>query len=102
MAADWTTEAADRIEAVVETVRDRTVVPAQNITRAVVYGLLTTFFLLTALILFWVGAFRAVDAYLPGGVWAAHLVFGGIFVLGGAFLWARRSAAPSDAGDGTR
>jgi hypothetical protein len=91
---DWTIDAVDRIEDVVATVRDRTVVPAQNVTRAVVYGLLTTFFIVTALVLFSVGLFRALDAYLPGEVYWAYLVLGGIFVLGGAFCWARRLAKP--------
>jgi len=92
--SDWTTEAIDRIDQVVATVRDRTVVPAQNITKAIVYGLLTAFFVFTALALLAIGGFRALDAYLPGGVWAAHLVVGGIFVLGGGFCWMKRSAKP--------
>ena len=91
---DWTIDAVDRIEDVVATVRDRTVVPAQNVTRAVVYGLLTTFFILTALILLSIGIFRALEGYLPGKVYWAYLVMGGIFVLGGAFCWARRTAKP--------
>ena len=38
--ADWTTDAVDTLEQIVATVRDKTVVPAQRATRAVVYGLL--------------------------------------------------------------
>jgi hypothetical protein len=91
---DWTIDAVDRIEDVVATVRDRTVVPAQNVTRAVVYGLLTTFFIVTALILLSISIFRALDVYLPGEVYWAYLVMGGIFVLGGAFCWAKRAAKP--------
>jgi Ca2+/Na+ antiporter len=92
--SDWTTEAVDNIEGVVATVRDRTVAPAQRVTRAIVFGLLTTFFVLTALALFSIGIFRFVDVYLPGGVWATYLVFGGIFVAAGAFCWARRTKQP--------
>ncbi|MGQ0802994.1 MAG: hypothetical protein ACT4PI_03915 [Actinomycetota bacterium] len=91
---DWTTDAVDRIEEAVATVRDKTVVPAQNVTKALVYGLLTTFFVMTALTLFSIGVFRALESYLPGKVYWAYLVLGGIFVLGGAFLWARRAAKP--------
>jgi hypothetical protein len=89
--SDWTTDAADRIEEVVAAVRDRTVVPAQNLTRAAVFGLLTGFFLLTAVTVFSIGTFRALESYLPGDVWIAHLAMGGIFVVSGAFCWARRS-----------
>jgi hypothetical protein len=89
--SDWTTEAVDRIEEVVATVRDKTVVPAQNATKAVVYGLLTAFFAATALTLLCIAMFRALDSYLPGPVYWAYLVLGGIFVLGGALLWAQRA-----------
>jgi hypothetical protein len=89
--SDWTTEAVDRIEEVVATVRDKTVVPAQNVTKALVYGLLTAFFVGTALTFLAIAAFRALSAYLPGGVYWAYLVLGGIFVLGGTLLWTRRA-----------
>jgi predicted membrane channel-forming protein YqfA (hemolysin III family) len=89
--SDWTTEAVDRIEEVVATVRDKTVVPAQNVTRALVYGLLTAFFVGTALTFLAIAAFRALSAYLPGGVYWAYLVLGGIFVIVGGLLWAKRA-----------
>ena len=40
--SDWTTDAVDNIERVVTTVRSKTVIPAQNATRAIVFGLLTS------------------------------------------------------------
>jgi len=89
--SDWTTEAVDRIEEVVATVRDKTVVPAQNVTRALVYGLLTTFFVGTAITFLSIAAFRALNVYLPGKVYWAYLVLGGIFVIGGGLLWAKRA-----------
>ncbi len=92
--SDWTTDTVDRIEEVVATVRDRTVVPAQNATKAIVYGMLVAFFVVPALILLGIGSFRALDAYLPGKVYWAYLVVGGIFLIGGTFCWTRRSAPP--------
>jgi len=88
--ADWTTQAADAIEAAVGAVRDRTVAPAQRATRAVVYGTLVGFFALTALVLFIVGAFRAL-VILTGEAWIAYLIVGGILVVGGAFCWTMRT-----------
>ncbi|MCZ7527822.1 MAG: hypothetical protein M5U14_16470 [Acidimicrobiia bacterium] len=88
--SDWTTEAADSIEQIVTTVRERTVEPAQRATRAVVYGLLVVFFVATAFALVTLGAFRLLDRYLPGGTWSAWLVLGGIFVVSGGFCWTRR------------
>ena len=49
--SDWTTQAADAVEKGVVLVRDKTVVPAQQGVRYVVYGFLTAFFALTAFML---------------------------------------------------
>jgi hypothetical protein len=93
MAGDWTTQAADAIEHAVATVRDKTVVPAQRATRAVVFGLLASFFVLTALTLLIIGLFRLV-VVLTGDVWIAYVIWGGIFVIVGAFCWTRRMKRP--------
>jgi hypothetical protein len=93
--ADWPSAAADQIEQLVTTVRDRAVVPAQKATRAVVFGLLTSFFVLTALTVLVIGAFRGL-VILTGEVWAAYLIVGGIFILLGALCWARRSSRAAE------
>jgi hypothetical protein len=98
--SDWTTEAVDRIEEVVATVRDKTVVPAQNVTRALVYGLLTTFFVGTAITFLSIAGFRALNVYLPGKVYWAYLVLGGIFVIAGGLLWARRAPQSGESKSG--
>ncbi len=90
--SDWTGQAADRIEQVVTTVRDRTVVPARSASQVVVFGLLAAFFVGTAAILLTILVFRLLSLALP--IWAAWLVLGGIFVAGGAFCWAIRSRSP--------
>jgi hypothetical protein len=95
MADDWPKQAADTIERVVGAVRDKTVVPAQKATKAVVYGLLATFFIVTALTLLVIGAFRGL-VILTGEVWGAYGICGGILVLAGAFCWSRRERAPKD------
>jgi hypothetical protein len=87
---DWTDQVADAIDTAVGTVRDKTVVPAQRVVRAVVAGLLAGFLVGTAAVLLAVGSFRALSVYLPGDVWAAHLVLGGIFTAAGLFCWSRR------------
>src|SRR6202022_2918145 len=94
--SDWTSEAADTVERVVTTVRDRTVVPVQSAARAVVYGLLAAFFVITALLLLAIMVFRLLSIALP--VWAAWLIVGGISVIAGGFCWSRRSPRPALAG----
>jgi hypothetical protein len=87
---DWTDQAADVVETVVTTVRDRAVVPVQRTTSMIVFGLLVAFFAIPALALALIALFRIVDVYLPGNVWATWLLFGGIFLIAGGFLWVRR------------
>jgi len=90
---DWPGRAADSLEHAVSIVRDKTVVPAQKATKVVVYGLLSSFFLLMASVLLVIGAFRAL-VVLTGDVWLAYLVCGGILVLVGVFCWTRRFPRP--------
>jgi hypothetical protein len=93
--ADWTTDAVDTLENVVAAVRDKTVVPAQKATKAVVFGLLVAFFVLTAVLMLAIALFRVL-VVVTGAVWAAYLILGGIFVLAGAFVWTLRSSPNED------
>ncbi len=88
--SDWTTDAADAIERTVGLVRDRTVEPAQAITKAVVYGLVAALVGIPAFVLALIGAFRGLDLLLQGYTWAAWSILGGILVIGGLFCWTKR------------
>jgi hypothetical protein len=93
---DWTTETADRIEAVVTAVREKTTVPVQKIAAAVVYGLVAGVLAIVALILLVIGLLR-LHVYLwfhPEGrrVWVTYVVLGAIFTAAGMFCWRKRSA----------
>ena len=94
--ADWTSDAVDTIENVVATARDKIVVPAQNGTKVVVFGLLVAFFVVTAVLMLAIALFRVL-VVLTGEVWAAYLILGGIFVLAGAFVWTLRSQRNEEA-----
>ena len=90
MREDWVTQAADTIEQVVIVVRDRTVVPARTASKAIVYGLFTAFFVVTAVVLVIISFFRG--AFLiTGRVWGAYLWTGGILIIVGVLCWFRRS-----------
>jgi hypothetical protein len=94
---DWPAQAADTIERVVGTVRDKTAEPALTVGRAVVYGVFAAIAGTAVLVLLSVGAVRALDAYLPDAVfgedhiWAAHMIVGAIFTIAGLFLWSKRT-----------
>jgi hypothetical protein len=94
---DWTVRAADGIERIVTGIRDKTTVPLTTVARALVFGLLAAVMGTATLVLVAIGFVRLVDNYLPGDVWAAHLLVGGIFTLGGGFLL-RKATTRVDAG----
>jgi hypothetical protein len=95
--ADWTKQAVDAIEQVVALVRDKTVKPAQSVTRAIVYGLLTAFLALTGIVILTVGVFRGL-VILTGETWIAYFVCAAIFLVAGAVCWSMRP--PRAVGDG--
>lgn len=88
---DWAAETADTIERLVGTVRTKTSGPLEKVARVLVYGLVALIVGTAAAVLAAVAMVRALDLALPGDVWAAHAVTGGIFVLAGLFLWRKRT-----------
>jgi uncharacterized protein YacL len=94
--ADWTTDAVDTLENVIATVRDKTVVPAQKATKAVVFGLLVAFFVGTAVFMLAIALFRVL-VVITGEVWASYLILGGIFIIAGAFCWGLRGPRNKEA-----
>ena len=95
MREDWATQATDTIEQVVGLVRDRTVKPARSASKALVYGLLTTFFVATAAILLIIAFFRGIFV-ITGRVWGAYFIVGGIMIIVGALCWTQRSSRSTD------
>jgi len=100
---DWPTPAADTIERVVGTVREKTTGPAITASRAVVYGLFAGIVGVAALVIATIAFIRVLDVYLPDAIfgethtWAAYLLVGGAFTIGGAFAWSKRTAPVEDA-----
>lgn len=90
-AKDWAAETADAIERLVGAVRAKTSGPLEMMARVLVYGLIALIVGLAAVVLAAVALVRALDLALPGDVWAAHGVTGGIFTLAGLFLWKKRT-----------
>ena len=87
---DWPAVAADRVESVEGSIRDKTVRPLTTAVRGVVYGLLAAVLGIAVIVLLAIAAVRFVNVYLPSGVWAADLVVGMFFTLVGLFLWTKR------------
>jgi hypothetical protein len=87
---DWSAQAADTIESVVGSIRDKTTVPLTTVARALVYGIVAGVMGGVALLLLAILAVRVADVYIPGQVWTVYAVIGGLFTVGGLFLWSRR------------
>ena len=93
---DWATRAADSIERVVVTVRDRTTRPLLLAGRAIVFGLLIAIVGVTMVVLLSVAIFRIV-VILTDRAWVAYLILGAIFVIVGFILMALREGAVEEA-----
>jgi hypothetical protein len=88
---DWTVQAADRIEGLVSSVRNKTTVPLTTVARGLVYGLLAAFAGGAALVLLAIALVRGIDvATGEGNVWIAHLSIGMVFFLAGVWAWRKR------------
>ena len=98
--SDWPAQAADTIERVVGTVRDKTTGPAITAARWVVYGTFALLVGTVVAILLAVAGVRLLDVYLPDAwvgedhTWAAHLIVGLVLSGAGLLLWSRRTARP--------
>ncbi len=88
---DWATQTADAIERVVATVRSKTAEPLEMVARGLVYGLVAAIVGLAAAVLAAVALVRVLDLVIPGAVWSAHALTGGIFTLAGLLLWRKRT-----------
>ena len=87
---DWAAQTADKIDRVIDSVRSKTSEPVERVARIVVYGLVAAFLGIAALVLLAIVVVRVLDVAIPGEVWPAHLITGGIFTLAGLLLWRKR------------
>ncbi len=92
---DWTVPVADRIESVVDTVRDKTTVPATQVARGIVYGIVVLVLALVILVLLIIGLMRVLYVYLPihplaRRIWVADAIVSAIFLGAGALVWRLR------------
>ena len=100
--SDWSVQAADSIERVVGAIRDKTSGPLTTVARALVFGLLAAVMGLTTLVFLTIAAVRVVNIVLPGEVWTAYLLIGGIFTAVGLFVLGRATSATTSRENGER
>lgn len=92
---EWATTALDKVDDLVAKVRSNTTDRLVKVARTVVFGILAAIMGITAIVFAVVGAVRGLDELVPGPVWRVYLPLGAIFVLVGAFLWAKKTPPPA-------
>jgi hypothetical protein len=93
--SDWTVDLTNRLESVVETVRDKTSVPAFQVAETVVFGLVAAILATIALFTAILALIRILDSYLPiqpeaRRVWVVYGIVSAILLAGGTLLWRMR------------
>lgn len=89
---DWAAQTADTIDRVVGSVRSKTTEPLERLVRIMVYGTAVAIIGTAVLVFVFAALLRGLDVAMPGDVWSAHAVLGGIFTLGGLLCWRKRRA----------
>ncbi|HEY2333308.1 MAG TPA: phage holin family protein [Acidimicrobiales bacterium] len=87
---DWAARTADTIDELLGKVRSKTTVPLERLTRILVYGIVAVTLGVVVVVLVIIALVRALDELIPGPVWSAYLILGGIFLAVGLFLWRKR------------
>lgn len=94
---DWPAKATETIVEQVGKIRDKTTGPALKVARYAVFAAFAASLGTVALIIFVIGAVRALDVYLPDAVfgethtWAAHSIIGLVLLLAGLVIFARKA-----------
>ena len=97
---DWPVQAAERVEGLVGTVRDKTTGPVMTAARWVVYGTLVFIVAIAAIILLVTLILRLLQSYLPfddSNVWVSYLILGSVTTIGGLMLLGRARQPVADA-----
>ncbi len=88
--SDWASQLVDTFQSVVDSVRSKTSDPATRLVKYAVFAVMGIALAIFTFALLIIGSIRALDNYLPQGVWLAYLLLSAIFALAGSFLWRKR------------
>lgn len=99
---DWPAQATDAIVTQVGNIRDKTTGPVLTAARYAVFAAFAVSLGTVALVIFVIGAVRALDNYLPDAVfgethtWAAHSILGAVLLLTGLVLFFKKARTKTD------
>ena len=89
---EWPSKAADLVDLVVDTFRDRVIRPIILVGRSIVFGLLIAAVVIVISVVVAVAILRLLDVYaFAHHVWASYTVLGIVFSAAGLWAWVKRS-----------
>ncbi len=91
---DFPIKLADLLEGVAGKVRALTIDRVAQWTKMAALGMVVASLGLLAVLFLIIGLFRLISSQL--GVTPTYAIFGGIFLVAGAFLWVKRTKPPKD------
>lgn len=86
---DFPAKLADLLDSAATKVRSLTTDRAERAIRLTALGIVAAVFGLLAVVFLFLTIYSALE--IPLTEWGAYAVIGGLFVVGGAFLWAKRT-----------
>lgn len=92
--SNWPAQAADIVERLVSTVREKTTGPALKIVRGGVFGLIIAVLAAAVFVLLTIIAVRFLTNFLPGGVWFSYIIAAVVFFAAGSVCWSFRTRRP--------
>lgn len=94
---DLAAQVTEKVEGIVEMIRDRAVRPVLHIVRIAVLAVLVGLIGLLVLVIVSIALMRLFDVDVFGGrVWATYLLFGGMLIGAGVFLISKSGLRGSD------
>ncbi len=94
---EWPSKAADLVDLVVDTIRDRIIRPVILVGRTIVFGLLIAALVVVVAVVVAVAVLRLLDVYaFANHVWASYAVLSVAFTIVGLVAWSKRTG-PTDA-----
>jgi H+/Cl- antiporter ClcA len=89
---EWPSKAADLVDLVVDTIRDRVIRPVILVGRAIVFGLLIAAVVVVVAVVVCVAVLRLLDVYaFANHVWASYAVLCAAFTVAGLWAWSKRA-----------
>ena len=87
-ASEWNETVLNYVDKVVETASTKIVHPAHKLAKFFVYTILALALLVIVIIAFSISSFRVLNLAMP--VWASYMLLGGVLILIGSILWAKK------------